>query len=176
MELDAVLAPPAHPLETAVDWPAVEATMRTPLPDDYKEFVRRYGTGKIDNFLWVLTPGARNPNFNILDRGERILRAFREYRVTIAEIGKRPPFAASPEPGGLFPWGCTENGDVCYWRTGHVDPNEWRVVLNDGRGSMWEDFDGTMTEFIMALLSRKYVSDILTDTEFPSPHASFQPR
>ena len=150
--------------------------MGTPLPDDYKEFIGRYGTGKIDDFLWVLSPATANPSLNLVVRGEEIRRAFREYRMAIAAVGKEPPFDVFPEPGGLLPWGCTENGDVCYWRTGHMDPNEWHVVLNDGRGSMWEKFAGTMTQFLAATLSRRHVSGIITDKEFPSSRPSFQPR
>lgn len=177
MAINETLLPrPVDPRETSVDWTLVQGTMRTPLPDDYKEFVRYYGTGKLDKFLWVMNPVATNPNVNLINRGSVILDAFREYRVGLSALGEKIPFAAFPEPGGLLPWAFSDNGDVCYWRTGSVDPNMWRIVLNDGRQSMWEQFDGSMTEFIEALLSRRYVSDILTDDEFPSITASFEPR
>ncbi len=145
-----VLATPSAPRESVVDWPTVETEMRTSLPEDYKDFILRYGTGKIGEFIWVLNPAASNPNLNLIRRSEEILRALREYRVSLAALGKTVPFAAFPEPGGLLPWGGTDNGDVCYWRTGDPDPNEWHVVLNDGRGAIWEEFDVTMTQFIAA--------------------------
>jgi len=169
-----ILPSPERARDVNVEWEAVEATVQTALPNDYKEFIQRYGTGKIDDFLWVLSPATNNSHLKLAQRKDAILRALREHRESLAGLGRKLPFAIFPEPGGLLPWGFTDNGDVCYWRTGS-DPNTWRVVVNDGRGSMWEEFAGTMTEFLTALLSRRHVSEILTNDEFPSDLISFRP-
>jgi len=48
-------------------------------------------------------------------------------------------------------------------QTEGVSPDGWAVVVNDGRGSMWERYDGSMGAFLAALLSRRYRSEIVTD-------------
>jgi hypothetical protein len=173
MDLKGILKPPLQPQEHIVDWDMVQGALQTPLPVDYKDFIERYGTGRIDGFLWVLSPVADNPNINLLKHGRVILRTLRDHRTAVASSKRPVPFAAFPEPGGLLPWGYTDNGDACYWKTGDADPNLWRVVVNDGRGSMWEQFEGSMTTFLGALLSRRHESQILTDEGFPSHAVRF---
>lgn len=41
----------------AVDWPATEAALGTPLPSDYKEVVDLFGPGSFDWYLELLVPG-----------------------------------------------------------------------------------------------------------------------
>lgn len=173
--IESHLPAPSNPREVDVDWSAVQASLGTDLPDDYKTFVGRYGTGAICDFLYVLTPAAASPHLNLLVRGAVVLHALREYRSDSARIGVSVPYSAFPSLGGLLPWGITDNGDTCFWRTGDADPNRWTVVVNDGRGSMWDRFGGTMSEFLEALLTRGYVSEILTDDEFPPKTKSFRP-
>src|SRR5262249_44977111 len=83
------------------------------------------------------------------------------------------PYPIFPEPGGVIPWGVTDNGDVCYWKTGLADPNTWTVVVNESRGPDWEHFKGTMTEFLSAVVSRIHVCSIFPD-DFPSGTPEFQ--
>lgn len=173
--LESHLPIPAEPRDTEVDWSAVRASLGTDLPDDYKAFVARYGTGSVCDFLWVLTPAAANPHLNLLVRGAAVLQALRECRADLQTLGASVPYVAFPSLGGLLPWAITDNGDTCFWRTGDADPNRWTVVVNDGRGSMWDRFGGTMTELLEALLTRRYVSEILTDDEFPPKAKSFRP-
>lgn len=37
-------------------WSKIETKLGTSLPEDYKNFIKTYGTGGIDNFIWILTP------------------------------------------------------------------------------------------------------------------------
>ena len=62
------MPPPANPVESprADDWQLVEARMLVELPSDYKEFIATYGTGAVDNFLWVLNPFSHNDNLNLI--------------------------------------------------------------------------------------------------------------
>ena len=146
--------------------------MQTPLPSEYTDFIGKYGTGNICEFLTVLSPAAANPHMNLTARGAMLLRSLRECRTTVGQDRSIPVF---PERGGLLPWGVTDNGDVCYWRTQSPNPDLWPIVVNDGRGSMWEEFPGTMTEFLHALLSCEFESDILTDEDFPPAEPYFSP-
>ena len=74
------------------------------------------------------------------------------------------PYPLSPEPGGLYPWGSTDNGDWLYWLT-NGEPDSWRVIGFSNSG--WAEFSGTMTEFLVAVLSRQIQFDLFPD-EFPS--------
>jgi hypothetical protein len=46
------MPPPERPSETPTgsSWQPVEARLGLELPEDYKEFITRYGTGAVDNF------------------------------------------------------------------------------------------------------------------------------
>jgi hypothetical protein len=103
--------PPEMPLEPGhpARWPAVEATLGTTLPDDYKEFVTAYGTGTFDDFLSVFTPFAVDSDGNLL-----------------CQRDVAPP-PACPGPDSLLPVGRTQNGDQIFWST-EGEPDGWPVV------------------------------------------------
>ena len=108
-ELAAVLPPPAEPRETRGEWAKVEAEVGTPLPADFKDYVARYGTGVVNEFLWPLNPFAANENINLVAEIRFQLETLRETR---AKFPRKFTFAIFPEPGGYLPWGRSENGDV----------------------------------------------------------------
>src|SRR5687768_3007039 len=55
-ELIAPLPPPVNPYATSVDWPSVESQIGLRLPDDYKAFIKVYGSVTICHVLGVLHP------------------------------------------------------------------------------------------------------------------------
>ncbi len=57
-----ILIPPQNPAEipTLDDWINVERRVGR-LPNDYRTYLERFGTGTIDRFLWVLNPVSPNP-------------------------------------------------------------------------------------------------------------------
>ena len=60
------------------------------------------------------------------------------------------PFPLYFEPGGLFPWGVTANGEDLLWKTAG-DPDRWTVVAI-GRSCGTEAFDLSMSRFLAAVL------------------------
>jgi hypothetical protein len=70
------------------------------------------------------------------------------------------PYSYYPEPGGLFPWGATQNGDTLLWLT-EADPEKWTIVVTDG-GSWWH-FDGGLTEFLVGILGGRVNCPILPE-------------
>lgn len=163
-ELKGILVPPLRGGDT-VQWAEVEAQLRTSLPEDYKQFLEEYGTGSIGNFLWVLSPATTNKSLNLMAQCTARLDAMRESR---RGSGSRQPYGIFPEPGGVIPWGFTDNGDVCFWRTGAPNPNAWPTVICEGRGAMWERFDGSMAEFMAAVLVHTYYSSEIFPDDLPS--------
>jgi hypothetical protein len=148
-ELAAVLPPPPQPRETTGDWAKVEAEVGTPLPADFKDYVARYGTGVVNEFLWPLNPFAANDNVNLLAEIRFQLETLRETRT---KFPKKFTYAIFPEPGGYLPWGRSENGDVMHWKTEGM-PDQWTVAVTDAREPVWEEFAVPMTTFLAQLLS-----------------------
>jgi hypothetical protein len=109
-QLKRILPPPADPLDTAADWARVEATMGIALPDDYKEFVRVYGKGRICDFIRVHVPSAKEDGANLLWCFDKQLGALRTIREEFPELCA---FDAFPAPGGLIPWGLQTMAMAC---------------------------------------------------------------
>jgi hypothetical protein len=173
MSLDSLLKllpPPLNPGEvpTAEDWTAAERRLGK-LPADYKALVDRYGTGIIDRFLWVLNPASANSYLNLLRQNEPILNALKELR----EAGEPCPYALYPEPGGLLPFGKTDNGDALFWQT-VGEPNKWPVVVNAARDPSYEKFECDMTDFVEGILTRRLRCSVFPE-DFPSGQPVFTP-
>lgn len=52
----------------------MEARLGMVLPDDYKDFLREYGSGRVGQFLWIFNPFSKNENLN-LERQVRLQAA-----------------------------------------------------------------------------------------------------
>lgn len=114
-DLVAVMPTPNVPFEasSADAWASVEARLGTSLPDDYKEFIGLYGSGRIANFLWIFNPFSSNKNLNLEQQIELQSSVLGE----LESYGEKNPYKSFPAPGGVLPFGITDNGDVVFWRT-----------------------------------------------------------
>jgi hypothetical protein len=139
-----------------IDWPKVEGAIGVALPEDYKEFIASYGTGKICDFLRVYNPAAADKGANLIWRFGVDLDALRTLR---GQFPQYVTFDAFPARGGLIPWGITDNGDGLYWQSGP----KWSVVTADSGYSEFERYSGTMTQFLSAVLSRQYRCGVFPD-------------
>jgi hypothetical protein len=164
-----LITPPNNPNEAPQqrDWSKIEAQLATSLPEDYKEFVDLYGTGKIDNFLWIFNPFSQNENINLATQVRVQLTALSELQT----YGEVLPYKLFPDPNGIFPFGITENGDVLYWNA-VGQPEVWTVLVNEARSPDWEAFGMTMTEFLFKVLSRQ-IHPSAFPSAFPSDTPSF---
>lgn len=165
VELEQLVNPPRQPLGGRVDWSVVEQNLRMRLPDDYKHLIESYGAGCFDDFLWLLHPTASNPYLNL---GRQI-----QVRREALSEGQRP--GEKPGPDEVVPWAFTDNGDVCYWKiSGISDPDEWTVIVNESRGPEWDEFGGSTTEWLVAVLSGRYRVRVFP-RDFPSSDPGFRP-
>src|SRR5213080_939730 len=114
--LAAILPQPPDPREMGsfAAWGDVHNRIGEVLPEDYIQFIKRYGTGVIDGWLHVLNPFAANPHLNLLSSAWRFLDALRTIKT---EFPDSIPFPLYFEPGGLLPWGNSIDGDIFCWRT-----------------------------------------------------------
>jgi len=163
-----ILPPPKNPVEvpSAEDWSATE-TQLSRLPEDYKAFVGRFGTGNVSGFIWILNPASENRYLNLHSELKPILSALRELR----ESGEPCPYPLYPEPGGLLPFGKSENGDALYWLT-IGEPERWPIVVNAARDAVYEKFECDMTDFLAGILSRRIRCSVFPEG-FPSGSPTF---
>lgn len=150
-----------------IDWTAVERELGASLPGDYKRFVSTYGAGGIDGFLSVFTPAGPTQWVDL------VWRSGAPGRAHLSREEQHPPFDAFPAPGGLLAFGQTDNGDVLYWRT-QADPDQWTVLVYQGRGFEYFEFSGPMTNFLQSVLSGEVQVSLFPD-DFPSDSPKFTP-
>ena len=168
-----LLPPPADPVEPGrpEGWAEVEAALRTGLPSDFKAFTELYGSGTVDDFLYLFNPFAAGPDGNLLAEKDRVLAGYRQTRARFPERLPMPPF---PDPGGVLPLGRTDNGDELYWVT-QGDPDGWPVALLESRAARQEVHPMPVTEFLAALAANQLTSRILPGDLIGRPSHQFTP-
>lgn len=167
-----ILSPPAAPVEnTGIDWPDVERRLGTALPRDYKEFVERFGTRTIGDYIVIFNPISDFRVYNLFVwLNDQIT-----YRRNVQhddELRELPPFPVYPAAGGVLNFGATDNQDYLYWIT-TGDPDNWKIVVTD-RLTAYGVYDCSLTDFLSGVLSRDLVCRELDD-EFPSEQPAFEP-
>jgi SMI1-KNR4 cell-wall len=145
---------------SADDWPTIQERIGSVLPRDYKDFINTYGSVYIDNFWSPFNPFSTSIYRNLVDQMAMRLSALRVLKETHGAFAC--PYPLWFEPNGLLPWGGTENGDTLHWLTrGH--PDQWTVIIEGRSSHRYEEFDGSMVEFVDAFWSRT-----LETNEFPT--------
>jgi hypothetical protein len=132
-----IVSPPTTAADhgSAEGWEQCQQQLGLSLPSDYRQLIDTYGTGCWMDFLWVLSPFAKNTNLSLLTQahlhldGERTIRALWPEQV---------PFPLYPEPEGLFPWAITDNGNRLYWQTCGA-PEDWPTIIYESRGPALTD-------------------------------------
>lgn len=83
-----VLTPPSNPSrsEGKQGWLEIEEMIGSQLPTDYKQFIDLYGTGGIDDFLWILTPFVNDENVNLFNKVKIINKSIFNQRINIRII------------------------------------------------------------------------------------------
>jgi hypothetical protein len=148
-ELYKVLERPQEPRETGSDeaWLQVAAKIGTRPPIDYVYFINSYGSGRISNFLWVFNPFSSNQHLNLVAQIPAILSGLRESRERFPE---EYPYPLYFEPGGILPWGLSDDGDIYCWLT-KGSPDKWPVITVPRHADI-ELFDMPMSLFIARAL------------------------
>jgi hypothetical protein len=134
-ELERLVPPPDE--VTPVEW-TIE------VPEDYKALVARYGAANVGG-LQLLVAGHEN----------RFLDLLRQIEPQRAAVGH---FESPYPPDRLLPWGIDESGNVVWW----LMEGDWPVVANEARGEDWLRYDGSATDFLVAILSGELKSDFLS--------------
>jgi hypothetical protein len=166
--LSRIMPPPVSPVEASGSWLDIEDALGLKLPNDFKEFIRSYGSGSISHFLSVLNPFSSRPALNLLEQSKRQLEALRELH---DDFGEENPFELYPARGGLLPVAITDNGDIIHWLT-TGNPSEWTIVVNEARSPDYEQFECDLTTFLERVLYKAItcrafpISTFNSDAEF----------
>ena len=142
------------------EWNKVQQDHGVVFPGDYIEFIDNYGTGSIDDFLWIYSPWCQNENLNFFTSGKMAGTA---YRVSHEESPEDFPFAVYPEEGGLLPLGGTDNGDDLYWLTVGANPEKWKLIIYMDRSEDYLEYDLTMTDFLAGLFSGEVKCEVMPE-------------
>lgn len=155
-----VMPPPETPNEAGSldEFLTIERELGVTLPQDYKEYIIRFGTGYIGGFLWIFNPFTQKESLNFLHQKNTRLDALRVIKEKYGD--EECPYPLYPEAGGLLPWGATDNANVLYWLTiGRSD--NWTVVINESRGPLFEEYQESMTSYLTKLISGNISSKII---------------
>lgn len=161
--------PPAKPFQAfAGPWEPIETEIGTTLPQDYKEFARLYGQGYFMEFLGIDIPRSQNPNVRL----EFKVRAVCSTLLALDEL----TYPLWPSPGGLLPFGQTDNGDYLFWLT-HGAPADWGVVVWDRAFGAFEPLECDLTDFLAGLASgeilpKEFPDDLLPCDCMFKPHSA----
>ena len=151
-KLTKLVPPPKKPTEvgTLKQWAAFEKELGTELPEDYRDFVFRYGSGLFASLFRVYNPFAASEFIALLPSVKQICDIARDAQ----EYSERDyPYPIFPKPGGILPWGNDENGNDYYWLM-KGPTSKWTVVVGF-HGFGCKPFKYTMTEFLLATVSNK---------------------
>lgn len=161
-----VLPPPPAPCEPFTGpWDPVEAHLGTELPQDYKDFARLYGRGRVAGLLYVNLPG--DPDRRGTLQGELDLAR------GMVNYGMSVPYPVWPEPGGLLNIGLTEFNDRLFWLP-RGEPSGWTIVLWDRALQNLETFECSLTDFVAGLAAGTITPEGFAGRTFP-PQPLFEP-
>ncbi|MBL8796274.1 MAG: SMI1/KNR4 family protein [Planctomycetia bacterium] len=144
-----IILPPAKPLQvgTKRQLEAIEKRIGIQFPEDYKDFIFRYGSGNVAGFFSVLNPFSESWQHEIRTRCEN-LRSVKKKKET--EV----PFPIFPEKEGIFLWGADSNASEYYWLT-QGKPDDWLTLKNHEAGPPWFQFKLPMTTFLAKVLTNR---------------------
>jgi len=153
-ELCKLVPPPTAPAAVPArpNWSDIEEGIGVTLPRDYKQFVELYGTGLFAGLIRIFNAFEPDPYGELNSSIVRISAYLRQRR---SDYGaKVVPYEVYPSRPGLMAFGNDENGNELQWYT-KGRPNQWSVVVLEGRGGRWQEFDCTMTEFLTRALTKE---------------------
>lgn len=148
-------------------WESVEKSLDIELPNDYKQFVEKYGVGWIGDFLLVLDPNSVIDRYNLVKASSELLSNYHSSKESFPQYYSHTIFDGSD---GIFPCAITENADVIYWQYINGEPKN--MVVYNARGGDYYSVESTLTDFIYNILTKTVVCDRFPG-DFPRDNIEF---
>jgi hypothetical protein len=155
-----LVPPPAEPTDSETGpWEPLEEKLGATFPQDYKDFVRVYGSGRMFDFFNIYVPRAENPYRRL---GTQLINLRRDF---FNQMEGSPP--VWPDPGGLIACGGTDLCDYIFWLP-EGPPEDWKIVAwwrkimfpwrYDG-DEPFHVFDCGLTDFLSNIATGEIVLD-----------------
>ena len=140
-----------------LDWRAIEASLGTRLPEDYKRLVDTFPDGIFQGLARVNRPGDHH-------QSDKEFLGFYAYQLedmrALRSDGHSFPYPMFPEPGGLLPWATGPRREPFFWVTQAEDPNAWPVVTADYGFTEWREFSGPACQFLIEVVEGRFDGSI----------------
>ncbi|WP_324614274.1 SMI1/KNR4 family protein [Streptomyces kebangsaanensis] len=159
-----------------MEWAAVEEALGVVLPADYKRLVEWYGGGLFAGVLRLLEPDCPDAMYDLVAQTAE----HEEVLAELWEAGEDKPSELHEGNARLVPWGYAEGaGHFLYWlvRPG-TEPEEWTVLLNEGRGPLREACPVSCGQFLLDVVAGTTTSFHFTgldDVVDPEDRSRFAP-
>ncbi|MDT0545755.1 SMI1/KNR4 family protein [Streptomyces lonegramiae] len=140
------LAAHRRPEPVAIDWAVLEEGLGTPLPADYKRLAECYPDFILGDFLLPNLPRPGKERYLLDGIRETLTEDLRDWWEHDMTAGLR----LYPAPGGLLPWGDSNQGDMFLWSTTGDGPGEWLVTVASHNGGWWH-YAGGAVQFLAEL-------------------------
>jgi len=166
--LNAIMPPPSRPREVPTPLQIADCEEEHgALPSDYKAFIQQYGTGCVDEFIWILNPASANRNLCLGIRIGELLAALRDAAPAVLGF----PFSLEEGAEELLPVAVSDNGDLlAWWKAGK--PESWPVVVLDSRLGEHAVYALCLVEFLSQVLEGNLRVSIFPG-DFPSETPEF---
>jgi hypothetical protein len=174
-----LVPPPTMPVAPGSSdaWKEVEEELGTPLPQDFKDYIKIYGAGQWADFFGILDPFYKwkSPSAfkNWKEWRDKQFEGYKELQKDYPE--DIAPFSVYPDAGGLLGFGYHDNGGTLCWQT-IGEPDLWRIVCLDGElSSRYDTFDVTLTGFLEGLMEERISPKTFAPDFFPIRQPAFRP-
>jgi hypothetical protein len=147
VRLREALPPPEGSSGDNVNWAEVESELGLTLPTSFKEYIALYGGSNWFDLYGVLYPDPREPKGRYVEYVRGLLRDVSD--AGIVDDG----CTLYPEPGGLFPFATSSDGDYYFWRTEGPDPDRWPIMVWQMPG-LFPRQSRTIAELLLNTLER----------------------
>ena len=152
-ELEKIMPAPSSAGESII-WKDVEKNLGVELPDDYKCFVEKYGTGWVGDFLLILDPSSAVERYSLIHATSEILNNYQSSKESFPLYYEHISFDGND---GIFPCGITDNADVVYWQ--YVNGVQKNIVVYNARGGEYFSVESSLVDFICNVLTKSVVCE-----------------
>ncbi|WP_236560538.1 SMI1/KNR4 family protein [Streptomyces sp. F-3] len=141
--------PPSH--GRTVDRATAEESLGTALPADYKRLVEQYDGRLFVGIHWLLEPGCPDALYDLVAQTAE----HEEILTKLWEASEDKPSELHENDVRLVPWGYVEGaGHFLYWLVRpDAEPEEWTVLLNEGRDPLWEAHPMSCSQFLLEVVA-----------------------